>query len=79
RRQALPFELKIKALLINLLKNNSRIFYCWHATGNTPFVTTLKTQGVKPRRHARNGTGRFSGAFRQPMTTNGFDSRFHLQ
>ena len=31
----------------------------------------------KPRRHVRNGTDRLSGAFRQPITTNGFDSRFH--
>ncbi|WP_221027325.1 hypothetical protein, partial [Klebsiella sp. CVUAS 8534.2] len=61
------------------LKNNFRHFCFWHASGNSPFVTMLKTQGIKPRRHARNGTDRFSGAFRQPMTTNGFDSRFHLQ
>ena len=40
--------------------------------------TTLKTQGVKPRRHVRNGPGCFPGVFRQPMTHSGFDSQFHL-
>jgi hypothetical protein len=30
---------------------------------------TLKAQGVKPRRHVRNGTGCFPEVFRQPMTT----------
>ena len=38
---------------------------------------TLKAQGVKPRRHVRNGTGCFPGVFRQPMTHSGFDSQFH--
>ncbi|WP_224261584.1 hypothetical protein, partial [Klebsiella oxytoca] len=70
-------ELKNKSLLINEIKIYFITFSFWHASGNNPFVISLNSQGVKPRRHVRNGTDRLSGAFRQPITTNGFDSRFH--